>query len=638
MTCSTEVRTIEKSRIFLLFRVIYSEIVLNELSDLEASAKLPGWFEMADLQAGTAFMRRIRDPQQKWMFDPFDGVLSAMARQRILTGWQGVFRSVVLDLLPVKELAQHFSANFGCPTKELYSMAGLVFLSDFFDWNALDAADAYMMRSDVQFALNIEPGAECSDRTVERYRKLFTEDDLAAQLFGELTVTLTDLLELDVSKQRLDSTHVFSHMATFGRVRLMAVTLKRCLTQVKRHAAGDYAALPEELRARYAPSEGKLFAEAKDADARTRSRQQVAEDMLLVIERFADHGEIKGRTSYTSLVRVFQQQCEVVEGRVVVVSKTGGDVIQNPSDLDATYDGHKGQGYQVQLSETCSTENDVQLITGAIPETACANDSQAVRPMLEQLDAHDLTPEQMVADTAYGSDENDVIAESFGVELIAPVPGRAPQVAADELTLDDFAHNEVTGSVEACPAGHSPLHVTRDEEAQTTVIEMSACVCASCPLLKLCPIERTSDGHFALEFTDKDLRLAARRCEAETSVFRERYAERSGIESTNSGLKNRLNMGKLRVRGRGAVFRTILLKVSGWNVLRASASKKLRALVQVKLAKLMGAGWARPFGQTRVVAPSTEIRSLPTQMSPKPFRFTFPRDAARFQLIAPLTA
>jgi hypothetical protein len=235
-------------------------------------------------------MRRIRDPQQMWMFDPFDGVLSEMARHRILTGWQGVFRTVVLELLPVKELAQHFSETMGCPTKELYSMAGLVFLSDFFDWNALDAADAYMMRADVQFALNIEPGVACCDRTVERYRKLFTEDDRAAQLFSKLTITLTDLLELDVSKQRLDSTHVFSHMATFGRVRLMAVAMKRCLTQVKRHAVDDYAALPEELRARYAPSEGKLFSEAKDAEARARSRQQVAEDLLLVIERFADQG------------------------------------------------------------------------------------------------------------------------------------------------------------------------------------------------------------------------------------------------------------------------------------------------------------------------------------------------------------
>jgi len=337
-------------------------------------------------------------------------------------------------------------------------------------------------------------------------------------------------------------------------------------------------------------------------------------------------------------VQIFEQQCEVVEGRVVVIPKTGGDVIQNPSDLDASYDGHKGQGYQVQLSETCSDQNDVQLILGVIPETASANDSDAVRPMLEQLDANGLTPEQMAADTAYGSDENALIAESFGVELIAPVPGRTPPVGAEELTLDDFAHHEVSGSVDACPAGHSPLRIARDETAQTTVVEMSAAVCDSCPLLKLCPIHQTPDGRFELKFTDKARRLAARRREAETGVFRERYAKRSGIESTNSGLKNRLGLGRLRVRGRGAVFRTLLLKVSGWNVLRAAASEKLRAMVRGELAKLLGAGWAGPFGRARVVPRSPVSQFLRSQASSNIFRFTPPRAATLFQYPATLAA
>ena len=438
-----------------------------------------------------------------------------MARERILSGWQGVFRAVVLELLPVRQLAEHFSPDRGCPPKELHSMAGLVFLADFFDWNAVAAADAYRMRNDVPFALNIEPGAECSDRTVERYRQLFTEDDLAA---------------------------------------------------------------------------------------RARSRQQVAEDLLLLSERFADRTGINGRTSYTSLVKIFQQQCEVVGGRVVVIAKTGGDVIQNPSDLDATYDGHcvertPGPGYQIQLSETCSTDNDVQLIVGAIPETAGAQDSDAVRAMLEQLAANGLIPAGMPADTAYGSDENVRLAESFGVELISPVPGRAPHVDPQALTLDDFAHHEETGAVEACPASHAPRRVTRDEATHTTVVEMSATACASCPLRKLCPIHRTKDGRLELTFTDQARRRAARRVEQATPVFRERYARRSGIESTHSGLQNRLGLGWLKVRGRGAVFRTLLLKVSGWNVLRAATSAKLRAVVRDLIAKLLKTGWSGPFGQ-----------------------------------------
>ena len=93
-----------------------------------------------------------------------------------------------------------------------------------------------------------------------------------------------------------------------------------------------------------------------------------------------------------------------------------------------------------------------------------------------------------------------------------------------------------------------------------------------------CPIHKTRDGRYTLEFTDKAHRLAGRRREQETPVFTERYARRSGIESTNSGLKNRLGLKRLRVRGRGSVFRVILHKVAGWNVLRAAAAQKMRSV------------------------------------------------------------
>ena len=52
---------------------------------------------------------------------------------------------------------------------------------------------------------------------------------------------------------------------------------------------------------------------------------------------------------------------------------------------------------------------------------------------------------------------------------------------------------------------------------------------------------------------------------------------RSGIESTNSLLKRVTGLGRLRVRGRRAVFASILLKVAGWNLLRAVASLRKAA-------------------------------------------------------------
>jgi hypothetical protein len=542
-------------------------------------------------------MIHIVNPRQSRLFDPFEGVIPPAGQRIIGSGWQGVFRHVLLELMPVGELAQHFSRELGAPTKELYSMAGLVFLTDFFDWTALEAAEAYIFRSDVQYALNLEPGVEVSSRTVERYQKLFREDELAAQVFHDVTIGLAEKLELDISRQRLDSTHVFSHMASFGRTKLMAVAIKRFLTQVIRHAPEQYAALPEEFRKRYEPAESQLFAGAKDAEARQRSRQQAAEDLCWIIEHFANCADMTGRSSYKALVTIFGQQCELSDGKVVVKAKTGGDCVQNPSDPDAGYDAHKGKGYQVQITETCSPENQVQLITGALPQGAAEHDGAAVVPMLDQLEDSKLLPEEMLADTLYCGDENVQVAEDRGVELVGPIPGREPASDPGALTLDDFAVDERTGRVEACPQGHTPLVVQRNEEAGTTRIEMAAAACEGCPFRASCPIHQTRDGRYELDFTDKDHRMAGRRREQETPVFAERYRTRSGIESTNSGLKNRLGLKRLRVRGRGSVFRVILHKVAGWNVLRAAASLKLRAWVSNEVAQTLKGVGSGPTGR-----------------------------------------
>ena len=115
--------------------------------------------------------------------------------------------------------------------------------------------------------------------------------------------------------------------------------------------------------------------------------------------------------------------------------------MQNPSDADATYDGHKGPGYQAQIAETCNPENEVQLITCAIPQTAAEADANAVEEVLRDLTANDLMPDELLTDTLYNSDENVQLAEEQGVELVGPVPPGSSKSKDDEyeqLNIDDF--------------------------------------------------------------------------------------------------------------------------------------------------------------------------------------------------------
>jgi hypothetical protein len=48
------------------------------------------------------------------------------------------------------------------------------------------------------------------------------------------------------------------------------------------------------------------------------------------------------------------------------------------------------------------------------------------------------------------------------------------EAEAESLTVDDFAVDERTGRVTACPAGRQPLSCSHDATTATTRIEMGA--------------------------------------------------------------------------------------------------------------------------------------------------------------------
>jgi len=75
-------------------------------------------------------MYQVVDPKQTRLFDPFDSVLTERTRKRLLDGWAGVFRHIILELMPVDTVSGHFDPTMGRPSKELYSMAGLLLLME----------------------------------------------------------------------------------------------------------------------------------------------------------------------------------------------------------------------------------------------------------------------------------------------------------------------------------------------------------------------------------------------------------------------------------------------------------------------------------------------------------------------------
>ena len=123
---------------------------------------------------------------------------------------------------------------------------------------------------------------------------------------------------------------------------------------------------------------------------------------------------------------------------------------------------------------------------------------------------------------------------------------------------------------------------------------MPAQACSNCAHVDECPTRRAR-GRYLLDHTAKERRLAGRRREQATEAFKKNYQIRAGIESTNGGLKRRMGFGRLRCRGRPRVFHKIVMKVCGWNILRAAAMETLHRRVAEIMKKLGHGSHRSPF-------------------------------------------
>ena len=527
-------------------------------------------------------MRTIENPTIPELFERSSGIIHERAQALMDSDWPGIMRTVLLELMPAEELGKTMSERWGRPSKELYAMAGLIFLAEAFGWTHQEAVEKFIFDMRVQYALNIGHFNQyLCERTYENRLRDFRESALAQDVFDSVARRLVQAFDINIKKQRLDSTHVFSNMARFGRTKLMAETIRRFVRKLAKVFPDQYEALPSAVRERYTQSDAQLFGmggSRKKGDELGRLRLQIAEDMYQLIALFENNQAIVALAGYAALVRIFHEQCVVDADTVALAAKPDSWCMQNPSDPDATYDGHKGPGYQAQIAETFGAENEVNFITAVIAETAADQDVDALVPIVEQLTSRGMTPDMLLADTLYGSDENVLAAQQRDVELVAPTPGRKPRAGDAQqapTSVTEFSLDETTQEALCCPQGQRPQTTKYDPDSGEHTAVFDADKCRQCAKRHQCPTS-IKKSKAALRYTDKDIRLEKRRAHEQSTAFRDIYRCRAGIEGTMSALKRRLGLGRLRVRGKTAVDTAIYLKATGYNMLQAVKMLKRR--------------------------------------------------------------
>lgn len=388
-------------------------------------------------------MLRFNDHKQQPIFDPW-GHISPKRRQMLDQSWPGLFRKFILPELPVRQFAPFFNPGFGRPTKDISTVMGLLVLQQTLDLDDEETIEQLAFNIQVHYALDITEESDAAkyicSKTLWTMRRIAVENGLDGVLFHIGTQKIASVFNVNTDKQRIDSVHIQSNMRRLARISIFSTAIHKFLKNLKRHHNALFDTIDNAIIERYLTQKAlACFALVKPSQS-PKSLEQVSTDLYSLICQFKEHEDIASIHSFKLLERILNEQCQL-EGsgdacRVAVKEpkQVPSDSLQNPSDPDASYSGHKGQGYQVQIMETYTDTEDkelkaktLNLITHVNVERAHQSDAKALIPAIESAQQRDLGPKQLLADSLYGSDANVETAMAKGVEVISPPMGSEKQ-------------------------------------------------------------------------------------------------------------------------------------------------------------------------------------------------------------------
>ena len=545
-------------------------------------------------------MHRTCDHRTKDLFDPW-AFLGDKRRRLLEQSWASVFRKHLLERLPVGSPAPHFSQDSGRPTKDLYVVMGTLILQQMHNLTDSAAVEALALNISWHYALDIrdESDAYVCEKTLRNYRRLVVEHELDVLLFEGMTDELLKAFDVDAGQQRLDSTSIRSAMRSLTRLGVVVEVVSKFLRELARVHPELHASVDSEVIRRYVDREGDgCFADTTPSVSKRRL-PEAANDLLNLALMF-EGGEAAKLPSFALLQRVLQEQFEVLppdddqdEQRVRIKEprEIPCDNVRNPADPDSTDNAHRGQGYLTQVMETYQEDDDTgspiepkpDLITHVAAGKMTKHDGHHLTTALDDVTRRQAHPEQVLADSHYGSNENMELASKRNVELISPAM-TAKGSKRNQRTLEDFELN-ADGLVATCPAGHAPISAT--SATMYLQARFDAEICSGCTLRDRCPTHTPSshgEGR-RFQYSYQRVEQRERRLHERSDAFKQRYRWRAGLEATISRLKHQLGLAHLRVRGMSSVTYTVILRALGLNIRRCAPFMATQSRFDVACAR-----------------------------------------------------
>ena len=405
-----------------------------------------------------------------------------------------------------------------------------------------------------------------SDRTFSRFRErnaayeLVTGRDLIHDCITSLSENIRKYMDINPAVKRMDSMMIEANIRQMGRLELLYTCLANLVREIARNGQTN---LLEGLRDYEDPNNRNRIVYHDRSASQKEKIQKVIDDAVTLLPKCKDSYE--QTNDYQLLQRAIEEQTKNDDkGSRVPKTKEDGmspDILQNPSDPDATYRSKAGKshkGYCANFVEAVDEKGSV--IVDYQYDVNIRSDASFIKEYIENSEISE-EGVALITDGAYASEEAARLAAGKNIGLFTTgLLGRKPKEILGKFVVDETG-NRIT----SCPAGNHPKSGSYIKQTDSIRVSFYRNQCEGCPYQSECrPNIKTKTATLTIPLKSRRRLLEpARIMDAETRTFLGRV--RNGVETVPSIIRNKYLVDKMPVRGKLKTKQFFGFKVAALN-------------------------------------------------------------------------
>jgi len=371
--------------------------------------------------------------------------------------WHNLFRKHVTERIDEDIFSVLYCSDFGAPNAPVRVLVSMMILKEAQGWSDSQLFEACLFNLLVRSALGLcnidDLIPACS--TYYLFRKNIVDwenkgnENLLEKVFAQVTKSQFLEFKINGNKIRMDSKLLGSNIAWYSRYELIHETVRKVYDKFPDLVDSVVSEADIVLLKRISGESGDKVCYRSNS---TEIESKLTE-LGIVIHKIISQINDNSSKSFQTLRRVFNEQYQLVDDEVSTRSKheISATSVQSPHDTDCHYrnkDGNQVKGYSINITETCNSENAINLITDVIVEAVSAADCEFLQSAIESTQEVVCTEIETVnADGAYHSVANQDYCKENDIDLVvSAIQGKPSRydLATDQnndLVVTDLANN-----------------------------------------------------------------------------------------------------------------------------------------------------------------------------------------------------